>query len=47
MNMAKKPAAEKAAKPKPVSKEADYKAALEAIAQKGGIQGSMAKDALK
>lgn len=36
--------AKKTTKP---SKEAEYKAALEAIAQKGGIQGAMATDALK
>ena len=34
----------KAAKP---SKEAVYKAALEMIASKGGVQGAIATDALK
>ena len=33
--------------PKKPSKEDVYKAALEAIASKGGVQGAMAKDALK
>lgn len=41
--MAKAP---KKAAPKP-SKEADFKAALEAIAKLGGRQGAIATDALK
>jgi len=33
--------------PKTPSKEGAYKAALEAIALKGGLQGALAKEALK